>query len=302
MPTDLPAAWPPALAAFLAATHGPPAGIERLAGMSPAQVWRVRFAAGSVIVKGSPSPREALVYEHLGPTLRAAGVAMPERRWSAHLDGAHWLVLEDLPHPAPIQPPETWRPDGEMAALLARLHRLDLRPPAALVPLGPPAWTAAMDTTALTLFPVEVAPAVAASLRALRVEFEPLASPSGWLSGDPNPTNWGRRADGTLALFDWERLRRGPPAVDLAILVPGLGEPAQYRLLAQAYLAARPEVDGGGPGPPAALARAIALGKVQGVVEFLTLLASGEAHAAGRHRDWLRTAVPPWLTTLAGGA
>lgn len=261
---------PPALAAVFTATYGPTMSVESLSGMSPATVARVRFANASVIVKVSPSPRETLVYERLGPAMRAAGVQMPELLWSAHLPDGHWLVIEDLPHAVPIQPREAWRPDARMVALLLRLHRLDLQIPPALLTIDPPAWTDAMNDAALTIFPAETARALTPMLRSLQDESRQRRTPSCWLSGDPNPNNWGMRADGTLVLFDWERLRRGPPAFDLAILVPGLGDPAQYARLADAYLAAQLSMAVEPRTAPAALSRDIALGKALSVVEFLT--------------------------------
>src|SRR5579883_2966731 len=48
-------------------------------------------------------------------------------------------------------------------------------------------------------------------------------------TGDPNPTNWGLRADGTIVLYDWERFGQATPAIDLAITVPGLGDRAVFQ-------------------------------------------------------------------------
>lgn len=52
-----------------------------------------------------------------------------------------------------------------------------------------------------------------------------LFKPYCWINADTNPTNWGVRKDGSVVLFDWERISCGSPAVDLSIIMPGLGTP-----------------------------------------------------------------------------
>ncbi len=60
-------------------------------------------------------------------------------------------------------------------------------------------------------------------------EHAAISEPWCWISGDPNPRNWGLRADGTPVLFDWELFGPGTPATDLAIIVPGLGTLTDYK-------------------------------------------------------------------------
>ena len=81
------------------------------------------------------------------------------------------------------------------------------------------------------------------------------------ISGDPNPTNWSVREDGTVVLFDWERVGYGTPALDLAITVPGLGTPDDYRRVVEGYLRAGPSPELTAPqeGPVERLAYDIAL-------------------------------------------
>jgi hypothetical protein len=103
----------------------------------------------------------------------------------------------------------------------------------------------------------------------LRDEAQHLIASWCWISGDPNPSNWGTRADGSLVLFDWELVRRGTPPTDLAILVSGLGDEAKYAEMAACYLTIWPAIDGRRSWPAATLARDIALAKVWTVVMLL---------------------------------
>ncbi|WP_390909508.1 phosphotransferase family protein [Pantoea ananatis] len=50
-----------------------------------------------------------------------------------------------------------------------------------------------------------------------------------------NAGNWGKRENGELVLFDWERFGPGSPATDLAPLVKGMGREEDYRAIARRY-------------------------------------------------------------------
>ena len=88
--------WPPRLHDHIARTHGAPVAVERLAGMSLSAVWRVHVAGASAIVKVSPSGDEARFYEQIAPSLRTAGVPIPELELALHEPDSHWLVIEDI--------------------------------------------------------------------------------------------------------------------------------------------------------------------------------------------------------------
>ncbi len=67
--------------------------------MSLSAVWRVHVAGASAIVKVSPSRDEARFYEQIAPSLRTAGVPIPELELALHEPDSHWLVIEDIPTP-----------------------------------------------------------------------------------------------------------------------------------------------------------------------------------------------------------
>jgi Ser/Thr protein kinase RdoA (MazF antagonist) len=276
-----------------------PASVEQLGGMSGGRVWRVRYRDASCIVKLSASPAEARFYELAAEQLRAAGVPSPRLAWALHEQDAHWLMLEDIPTPLPVQPAASWRPDARVIAILARLHTLTRATPPNLPDARSQDWTAVMTCSALALFPSAAAATLAPLLRQLRQESQTIFAPWCWISGDPNPLNWGLRADGSLVLFDWELFGPGTPAIDLAIVIPGLGNAAQYAAVADCYVelwACQPDTL---PWTNAQLARNVALAKIASVVRLLAAHADGSARVGAELVAWLVDKAPAWIGELA---
>jgi hypothetical protein len=229
--------WPPALIDYLGRIHGTLSAVDALGGMSAGRVWRARFErnAATVIVKRSLSPAEARFYEQAAGPLLRAGVPGPRLEWALHLADAHWLVLEDIPAPLPFQNSAGWQPDSRVVTILARLHAATRAAPPMLPDASPQTWTNATTDAALGPFEPAMAARLAPPLRRLQHESQPIFEAWCWISGDPNPLNWGRRMDGSPVLFDWELFGPGTPALDLAICLPGLGEPSQFATLASLY-------------------------------------------------------------------
>jgi aminoglycoside phosphotransferase (APT) family kinase protein len=292
------AAWPAALTEQLHRMYGIPRSVERLGGMSVAAVYRVRFAGGSVVVKVSAARQESLFYERVAPRLRPMGIPIPALEWSAEAEGRHWLVLEDIPAPLPVAHGEAWAPDPRMVAVLARLHVQDLDVPASLFVREEWRWTDAMTDGALSFFPRAQSRELAAPLRALQDEAQHLSEEQCWIAGDPNPSNWGVRRDGSLTLFDWELFRRGTPPVDLAIIVAGLGDVERYEQVAACYIDCRHDLNGAARWPPQRLARDIALAKVWSVAALLSRLDQGESRVPDTLRAYLAEHIPPWIRGL----
>jgi aminoglycoside phosphotransferase (APT) family kinase protein len=140
-----------------------------------------------------------------------------------------------------------------------------------------------------------------ASLAELEVESQALFQPECWISGDPNPLNWGLRDDGSLALFDWELFGPGVPAIDLAVAIPGLGDAHAFVSMAEAYREIRTGFTGAGDTLPPSdeLARRIALAKAASVVQLCYACFDGIAQVRPDLIDWLRRSFPAWVATAA---
>lgn len=285
-----PAAWPALVDEAVHRATGEPRAAERLGGMSGADVWRVRGPAGSVVLKRA-TRSEAAFYREIAPDLRAAGVSVVACRWTIDDSAASWLVLEEVPHPLP----EARRlADPAVIGALRRLHALTWDRPPARTGQYVPYWTAPMTDAALAALGGE-RDALAPLLTRAEQRVQPLFAPRCAISGDPNPANWGLRVGGSLALFDWERYTAGTPPLDLAITLPGLGDLADFALVAERYLAGAPKALTAEWTTAGHLAREIALAKVWSVVEFL----SGQHASRDGSTDdvivWLRSEVPAWL-------
>jgi aminoglycoside phosphotransferase (APT) family kinase protein len=270
--------------------------------MSRSQTFRVRGPRGSAVVKGGARPAEARFYQTVMPVLKEYGVAIPEPKWLARDgEGLWWLILEDVPQPLPRQ---RWVADREVLAMLKRLHVA----PAFRIPVSSegffrPRWTRAMDEAILSCFGAEHVADLTASLGSKRDAYRHIFLPQCPISGDPNPTNWGLRADASVVLYDWERFGMGTPALDLAITIPGLGDEDTFARVASAYLRADDENDGEAiakrvenvPSTIEALANEIAAAKVWSVVEFLGMGAGDDISATpatyslvGEFPYWIR--------------
>jgi aminoglycoside phosphotransferase (APT) family kinase protein len=290
--------WPQQVRAHLRRTYGEPSGADQLGGMSLGRVYRVRFPGGSVIVKTSPRPSEALFYETVAGRLREAGIPIPEMEWSCHLPDSHWLILEDIPDPLPVPPLDRWRPDPRVVAVLARLHRTTRDWALAFPEARALVWTDRVTDAALTCFPARVATALEPHLRALQREARHLAEGWCWISGDTSPPNWGVCRDGGLALYDWELFRRGVPASDLAPAIAALGDGEQYRQIAARYLDAWGRAGEALPWSLDTLARDVALAKVAAVTMLLRAYADASARVPGDHITWLVASAPSWVQSL----
>ncbi len=279
------------------AAYGEPLAVERLGGMSVASVWRVRFAAASLIVKVSRRGAERSFYERIAPVLREAGVPIPLLEWSGSSEGNHWLVLEDLPAELDSPAGQAWTPDPRMMNVLARLHlatrdlALDLEPPGIR-------WTESVSEQAAECFPPQVRSPVMERFGALQDQWSSLPTGWCWISGDPSRPNWGMRNNGEAMLFDWELFRRGAPWEDLAPMVPGLPQREQFDACALAYREAIGSCGEAFPWDIDWFARAMAVAKVATVVTLLAANAGGRAHVPAEYVADLVARVPPWLESL----
>jgi len=258
--------WPSALRTYLQSHYGQLTTLLPLRGLSHNQIWDVTFPTTRLVIKATPHTSEVRFYQIAAPCLESA---VPCLEWS-HTDAdMHWLVLEHL---QPL-PRERWLADPAALAILHRLHHCDLPPLS--IPLFHPSWSDAMTDRALEYFSPADRLNLRTHLRLIQHQVQPLFRPHCWISGDPNPRNWGMRNNGDVVLYDWERLGRGTPAIDLAITVPGLGDWPAFAHVAEGYLAAADDPQTQTHHIPQ-LTREIALAKVWNAMEFLSHAAMGQ--------------------------
>jgi Phosphotransferase enzyme family len=278
-------AWPRALHTYLQSHYGQCTAVLPLRGLSHNRIWDATFSTTRLVIKATPHASEECFYQIAAPWLAPA---VPVLDWSHAEAALHWLVLEHIPHPLPR---ERWLADSAALAILHRLHHADLPPMS--IPLFQPAWSDAMTEHALAYLSPADQLNLRPRLRSIQRQAQPLFHPHGWISGDPNPRNWGMRSNSAVVLFDWERLGRGTPALDLAITIPGLGDWAAFALVAERYLAIADDV------PPHAsaisqLTREIALAKVWNVIEFLSHATLGRLADASGLPSLLQR-LPRWI-------
>lgn len=286
MPTsDTVASWPDELrSAVLEQVGADPAG-ESLDGLGGREVLRFRGPVGSAVLKRHPHPRETRFYVDLAPALDP-GVHAPD---AYHADG-EWLLLEDVPRPLSR---DRWLADSAVMRSLAALHRSR----DALVLLTDPflpTWDAEQTEAAVARLPADDRAPAARSLERLRLEADRWLTGDVLVSADPNPRNWGERADGTPVLFDWERVGRATPAVDVAITVPGLPTRDQLELASEAYLTVqrRDRVHWSGP----EFTRGLVVVKTWTCVELL----ADQRGLPGlvELQRWLTARLPAWLDAV----
>jgi hypothetical protein len=270
--------------------YGSIGNIEPLGGKSGANVYRLHFAQTSRIAKRTSRSAEVLFYENIAPILSANEIPIPEAEVVLH---SGWIVLEDIPHPLPR---ELWHGDTRLVKILARLHSLNIDIPALRsgYSLG---WTDDLNEKMLACFEPETARQLKPKLIDIQHQSQPLFEKECWISGDPNPTNWGLRHDGSLVLFDWDRFTRATPAIDMAIIVGGLGNRQQFTEVAATYLHEREKIGHPYWQTDDRLGHNIAIAKLWTVVEYLSLYTDGQLEP-DTTLEMLRDQFSRWLDSL----
>ncbi|MBY7876776.1 phosphotransferase [Vibrio fluvialis] len=253
-----------------------------MAQMGASSVQRTRWSGLDAIVKTSPSAVELAFYQHTAPLLRAAGIHIPELL-SAELDQ---LVIERIPHPVAL---DEFHSCDIGLAQIAKLHRTDIPSP---IPLKRHGWS--QEQTDQTLALLSLPERSSELLRQCQVRSHTLFNTEQIISGDTNSGNWGKRTNGDWVLFDWERFGHGNIAIDLAPLIPGMGEISAYSTLALRYTCFNPDMDA------SALARHILLSKAWLVTEVVTLLHQRRNPMLNKYVTWYNQTLPDWFERIAG--
>jgi aminoglycoside phosphotransferase (APT) family kinase protein len=263
--------WPTELKKFLQEMLGPATRTDYMSGVAGSGCVRVWSEEKSVIVKMSMNPRERMFYETYAPHLRTHSVGVPELYFSGcSAEGMHYVVIEYIPRSLPEN--KWMRNEAQVETLFALHHATwgDLRPNIENPYL--PEWTDELTNGASAWFARSTeAQVVLERLNRAQALWERI-NLTCCMSGDPNPTNWRVRDDGTLVLVDWERFGYGMPAIDLAILMPGLGSPdgSLEKWLAAMYVECWHRIEGQIPMSVDVLQAQIRLAKWWSAVDFLS--------------------------------
>lgn len=279
--------WPEDLRTYLQERYRLPTAITRLYGLGHNAIWKAEFATISWIIKRS---KEIRFYREIAPELERQGVPLVRLEWADSQAEGEWFVVEFIPNPLPR---ERWRGDTDVMRALHNLHTSVLSTNIQTSGLFAPRWDEALTQTALRFF--TEADRLRPALQQLQVASQPLFESRCWISGDPNPMNWGVRNDGAVVLFDWERFGRGTPALDIAITLPGLPTAAEFAQAAAVYC--RNDVGGTDGRKVERFTADLARAKVWNVVEFLGMMHAGGV-ADTRALTWIQEQFPAWVAHL----
>ncbi|MBE7956380.1 phosphotransferase [Microbacterium oxydans] len=214
-------------------------GFEWLGGLSGRSVAALHGVSASVVVKGPAVAAEVEIAGRLAGDFERHGIRTPTIFAIVETSSAGtWLVMERLPHPLPQ---ERWGVDLQVIDTLRSLHSLPQGLVASLRYGFQPGWDSAMTRSAVSALHADAA--TAQHLEDLERCAQPLFARRCVISGDPNPLNWRVDHAGFPVLLDLERLTIASPALDLAILLPGLPDRSEAEALTSAYGPDSPSVD-----------------------------------------------------------
>ncbi|MFE4110931.1 phosphotransferase [Kosakonia sp. YIM B13611] len=252
---------------------------QDLSKMGAAKVALVVDEQGQRFIEKYPvSDVEYAFYQHAAYRLNAAKIASPTLLFAD--PAQHLLRLEYIPHPVSQDAVAS----DEALAMLARLHRFA---PDAAWYYHTHTWSVSALEKSLAL--LALPEQASQQLRCFQQCSAVLFRHPGLISGDSNAGNWGRRENGELVLFDWERFSVGSPAIDLAPLIKGMGTTHAFYALAERYCRIS------GHATPHDLGREIAIAKAWIVTEVVILLAERQKTDLPRYLDWYRENLPGWL-------
>lgn len=249
-----------------------------LSRMGEAEVRLFANQQGKQIIEKCPvSDVEYCFYERVAEPLR--GVVESPRL--LHADPhRRSLWLEYVPHKVSQEEVA----GDEILRRLSALHNYSADPAWIYHTHG---WSASALEKALSL--LKLPNRAARQMRCFQQARSVLFSQECLISGDTNAGNWGKRENGDVILFDWERFGTGSLAIDLAPLVKGLGTGQSILQLAERYcfFAGHLVAD--------RLAREITLAKAWIVTEVVLLLNERKKPDLNLYLNWYREYLPGWL-------
>ncbi|WP_026476318.1 aminoglycoside phosphotransferase family protein [Alkaliphilus transvaalensis] len=261
--------WPKNLKNYLQSTYGEVAIIDKLAGIKDiGGCYRLKFSNNSIILKEMAEPQEYLFYTESTKFLKNTIPHIPKLLWHYEEGETYYILIEDIPTPLP---PKSRQGDPAVVEVLYKLHSETWRKEEVFKGCYRPKWDISFNEALLSQYKEKDAVKLEPILLEAQRQSQELFLPHCWINGDTNPTNWGVREDGTVVLFDWERISCASPAIDLAITIPGLGTPndSLETLITKRYLSKWRDSYIEFPLQELKLLKQIKLAKIWSAVEFM---------------------------------
>ncbi|MCP2005364.1 UNVERIFIED_ORG: hypothetical protein J2Y78_003904 [Buttiauxella agrestis ATCC 33320] len=253
--------------------------VNNLSRMGTAKVALIVDETGHQVIEKFPaSDVEYSFYQHAAKNL--AQVDIPTPMLLSADPSLRKLRLEYIPHL--VDQDAVGR--DEVLSILSRLH---CYPPDTSWVYHNHTWSESDLEKSLTL--LELPGRAAKQLRYFQQVSDALFSGQCLISGDSNAGNWGKRDNGDLILFDWERFSTGSPAIDLAPLIKGMGSIQKFIEFATRYNCISCHYN------PNDLTREIAIAKAWIVTEVVVLLNERQKSDFQFYLNWYRENLPTWL-------
>lgn len=278
MADDKPTEMSDVLRRQILSSTGPDQEWTRLGGQSGRRVFSVVGSRGSCALKLDPHEIEHRFYTRFAVQVSESGLGVP--RLLGHSQDPAYLLIERVD--------TDLEPSIEPQTLVAELHQFHM---AVATPhneeLFKPQWPADLTSKALQRLNMSD-PAVRRRADDCRIVALDAGAPERVISGDPNPSNWGRRGR-DLVLFDWERFGVGQPELDVAIVMRGLPGRREIEAVASHYSALS------GRGSPESLYQKAVAWKLWTVLEFVT---EPPSPARERTMEWLGLNFGQWVGSV----
>lgn len=262
--------WPKDLEDYLKYAFGEVSSIEKLAGIKDiGGCYRLKYINGSIIIKEMTEPQEYLFYTESLKFLKNTISHIPKLLWHYKEEGIYYIVIEDIPKPYHVKGRQG---DPAVVEVLYKFHSETWNKEQAVKGSYRPRWDGSFNETLLSKYNDKDAMKLEPILAEVQRQSQKLFIPHCWINADTNPTNWGVRENGTVVLFDWERISCASPAIDLAITMPGLGTPdnSLEALITKIYLSKWRDSYIEFPLQEAELLKQINLAKIWSAVEFMS--------------------------------
>ncbi|MCY9825072.1 phosphotransferase family protein [Vibrio chagasii] len=253
---------------------------NNLAQMGSAQVFIEQFRGAPCIRKHGAGEVEISFYQDAAQHL--SGVHSPTL---LAVEG-DTLFIEHIPHSLTLSELQT---TFEVYQQLSRIHKSQYSPSFAVKEHR---WSTCDTESALTS--LNLPQVTQDSLLRIQQHSDVLFNHNTLLSGDSNEGNWGRRDNGELVLFDWERFGYGSPAIDLAPLVSRMGTLSDYEFIVDQYLPHNNLIS------REDLIKQLIIAKSWIVVEVTNILVSRNNPEASKYIHWFREQLPTWLASVEG--